>query len=169
MKNYLCILAAAALLASCGDKTTETADTASPSPPANENVITAESKPVVVTDEKSGSFTVDARSDFGATFQNASATQATFEFNAKGQWSFAAAAGMFGPDGAGAPAGPNFILPGAGSFALVAKRDDGTVQSVGKHGTLTLKPKETVSFAMNEVPGSFGDNRGSLIVDWTKK
>jgi hypothetical protein len=123
----------------------------------------------VVTVQTGGSFTVDAKFDPGATFRNGSATQATFEFAAKGEWSFAAAAGMLGPGGADAPASPNSILPGARSFALVARRDDGTVEFAGNQYRVNLKPNETISFCMNEVSGSFGDNRGSLTVTWSKK
>jgi hypothetical protein len=163
MKNYLCLLAAAALLIGCGQNT-DVADKAAPPP---EPYIS--STPVVVAGQNSGTFTVDARSDPGATFENNSAAEATFEFAAKGQWSFAEAAGMLGPNGADAPAGANFVLPGVRSFALVAKRADGTVQLLGERSTLTLKPNETISFCMNEMSGTFGDNRGSLTVQWSKK
>lgn len=161
MKIHLPILASAALLTGCGQNT-DVADTR-----VEEPYVTT--TPVVVTEQNGGSFTVDARYDPGATFQNGSARQAVFEFAAKGEWSFAAAAGMLGPGGADAPAGPNSVLPGARSFALVAKRDDGTVEFAGDRYTVTLKPNETISFCMNEVPGSFDDNRGSLTVQWSKK
>ena len=161
MKRYLPILASAALLTGCGQNT-DVADTG----PEEPYVSTT---PVVVTEQNNGSFTVDARYDPGATFQNGSATQAVFEFAAKGEWSFAAAAGMLSCNGADDPAGPNSVLPGARSFALVARRDDGTVEFAGDRYAVSLKPNETISFCMNEVSGSFGDNRGSLVVNWSKK
>jgi hypothetical protein len=161
MTRYLSILASAALLTGCGQNT-DMPDSGSEEP----NVSTSS---VVVTEQTGGIFTVDAKFDPGATFRNGSATAATFEFAAKGEWSFAAAAGMLGPGGADAPASPNSILPGARSFALVARRDDGTIEFVGDRYTAILKPSETISFCMNEVSGSFGDNRGSLVVTWSKK
>ena len=161
MKKYLSIVASAVLLTGCS-KTTDTADTALEEP----NASTTQ---VISAEQHSGSFTVPARSDPGATFQNGSADEVMFEFSAKGEWSFAAAAGMLGPGGADAQAGPNSILPGARSFALVAKRADGNVEFAGDRYTARLKPKECISFSMNDVSGSFGDNRGSLTVTWTKK
>lgn len=161
MKRYLPILASAALLTGCGENT-DLAETPYEEP-------RAATTPIVVKDEKDGSFTVDAKFDPGATFQNASANEATFEFTARGEWSFATGAGMLSPSGADARANPNFLLPGARSFAMVSKREDGTVEFAGEHCIIKLKPKETVSFAMNEVMGSFGDNRGALSVKWSAK
>src|SRR2546421_227486 len=83
-------------------------------------------------------------SDLGATFRNASGAHATFEFAAKGEWSFAPAAGMLGPGRAHAPLGPNSILPGAHSFALVARRDDGTIEFAGDRDSVSLKANETI-------------------------
>jgi hypothetical protein len=160
MKICLLILASAVLLTGCGPNT-DMADRGSDEP-------YAAATPVVVTEQSGGSFTVDARHDPGATFRNGTATSTVFEFAAKGEWSFAAAAGMLGPGGADAPASPNSILPGARSFALVARRDDGTVEFAGDRYTVSLKPNETISFCMNEVSGSFDDNRGSLTVQWSK-
>jgi hypothetical protein len=161
MKIYLPILASAALLTGCGQNT-DVADTRVEEP----YVTTA---PVIVTDQESGTFTVDARSDPGATFQNGSSGEVTFEFIAKGEWSFAADAGMLGPSGADAPAGPNYLLPKARSFGMVAKLDDGNVEFAGDRYRARLKPKESISFSMNDVSGSFGDNRGSLTVRWSKE
>jgi hypothetical protein len=169
MKNYLCILAAAALLASCGDKTTDVADTASASPPANENITTTENMPVVVTTEASGTFSVDARSDAGASFENKADTESRLAFAAKGLWSFAPAGGLLGPSGADAPAANTFFLPGAHSFGLVAKRGDGTFVYIGDGAELTLKPHEVIFFLMNDIKGGAADNRGSLKVTWTRK
>jgi hypothetical protein len=160
MKIYLPILASAALLTGCGQNT-DVADTRVEEPYVS-------TTPVVVTDQSGGSFTVDARSDPGATFQNGSSVEATFEFIAKGEWSFAAAAGMLGPGGADAPAGPNYLLPKARSFGLVVKLDNGDVEFAGDRYRARLKPKEGISFSMNELSGSFGDNRGSLTVQWSK-
>ena len=168
MKNYLCILAAAALLASC-DKTTDTADTASPSAPVNENITTTENMPVVVTTEANGTFSVDARSDAGASFENKADGESKFAFAAQGLWSFAPAGGLLGPSGADAPAANTFLLPGAHSFALVAKRGDGTVVYIGDRAELTLKPHEIIFFLMNDIKGGASDNRGSLKVTWTRK
>jgi hypothetical protein len=161
MKNCLLFLMSVALLTGCGQNT-DIADTSSEEP----YILTT---PIVAKEQKSGDFTVDARSDPGATFQNGSAYKATFEFDAKGEWSFADGAGMLGPGGAAAPASPNSILPLAPSFAMVAKREDGTVEFAGDRYAATLNPKESISFSMNEVSGSFGDNRGSLTVNWVKR
>lgn len=160
MKKYFSILASALLSTGCGQKT----DIASFGPEEPYDLST----PVIVREQESGTFTVSARSDPGTIFQNGTANEAVFEFIAKGEWSFAAAAGMLGPGGADAEAGPNYILPGARSFALVARRDHGTIEFVADRYRVALKPHESILFSMNEVSGSFGDNRGSLNVSWIR-
>ena len=161
MKRYFSILVSALLSTGCGQNT-DMSDSGSEEPYDL-------STPVIVTEQESGTFTVSARSDPGTTFRNGSANEAIFEFIAKGEWSFAAAAGMLGPGGADAEAGPNSILPGARSFALVARRDHGTIEFVGDRYRAALKPHESILFSMNEVSGSFGDNRGALTISWTMK
>jgi hypothetical protein len=161
MKKCLWLLASAVVLAGCGEHT----DVADNTPEEPRTGTT----PAVASGEKSGTFTVNAKFDPGATFQNASANEELFEFIAKGEWSFAPGAGMLSPNGADVRGNPNYLLPGARSFAMVAKREDGTVEFAGDRCMIRLKPKETVTFAMNEAMGSFGDNRGSLTVDWSVK
>ena len=128
MKKCLSILMSAAFLIGCGQNT-DISDTAAEEP----YVLTT---PVIATQQESGTFTVSARTDPGVTFQNGSANEATFEFIAKGEWSFAAEAGMLGPGGADAPAGMNYILSGARSFSLVATRADGRVEFAGDRYTV---------------------------------
>jgi hypothetical protein len=161
MKKCLWLWAGVAVLTGCG-KHTDVVDNT----PEEPRVSTT---PVVVSQEKSGTFTVEANFDPGATFQNASETEETFEFTTQGEWTFAVGAGMLSPSGADDPASANFVLPGARSFAMVAKREDGTIEFAGELFITRLKPNETVSFSMNETMGSFGDNYGSLTVHWSIK
>lgn len=161
MKNAVILFASIAFLAGC-DQHTDMEETAFEEPEASTSAM-------ALDDLKSGRFVVDAKTDPGAKFENGFAGETVFEFEAKGEWSFAVKAGMLGPGGADAEAGANHILPGARIFALVAKREDGTVEFVGDRYSVSLKPNESISFSMNEASGSFGDNRGSLSVNWSAK
>lgn len=159
IKECLAILTLAALITGCGNKTDlDDLESEEPQPSAT---------PIIVADREDGVFTVEAKSNPGVTFQNGPDV-ATFEFEAKGQWSFAVNAGVLGPGGGDAPAGPEYLLPGSRSFALVAARDNGSVEFAGDRYEVRLNPKEVIAFSMNEVPGCFGDNRGSLTVKWAK-
>ena len=153
-------------MAACDQKSDSSAGTASPAE-TNSKAGPIVNSSVIVTDQASGNFTVDARSA-GATFENRSGQDATFAFRAQGEWSFAPGAGPLGPSGASSPASKNFLLPGANSFGLVAKRGDGSYTHVGDGAELLLKSNEVISFAMNDITGGTGDNRGSLNVEWTK-
>lgn len=166
MKRYLQFLAAV-LLAACDQKSDSSAGTTSPAD-ANSPAASPIVSNVVVTTQTSGNFTIDARSD-ATTFENRSDQAATFVFKAQGQWSFAPAAQLFGPAGVNAPAPTGYVLPGANSFELVAKRGDKTYTHVGDGVELTLKPGEVISFVMNDLAGGLADNRGSIKVEWTKK
>jgi hypothetical protein len=167
MRNCLIFLAAITLTA-CGQKSDSSRGTLSP-PETNENAASPVTvSNVIVTTQTSGNLTVDARSD-ATTFENRSDQANTFVFKAHGEWSFAPGAGPLGPSGASSPAPKNFLLPGANSFELVAKRGDGTYTRVGDSTELTLNPHEIISFAMNDIIGGLPDNRGSLTIDWSKK
>jgi len=162
------LLWAALLLAACDHKSDSSAGTATPAE-INSPAGPVISSNVIVTTQTSGNFTVDARSEGAATFENRSDQPATFVFKAQGQWSFAPGAGALGPSGASSPAPSNFLLPGANSFELVAKREKGNYTHIGDGTELTLQPHETISFAMNDITGGAADNRGALKVEWTKK
>jgi hypothetical protein len=166
IKNYVCLVGIV-LLVGC-DQKTKNADS-NVSMPKDEAIIEAPNRPVVVIDEKNGNFTVDAKSGTGATFENKADHESTFTFAAKGLWSFAPAAGLLGPVGADSPATTSYLMPGARSFALVAKRGDGTFAYVGDGTDLTLKPHEVISFLMNDLKEGAVDNRGSLQITWTRK
>ena len=167
MKKCLLFLAVV-LMAACDQKSDSSAGTASPSETNSKTVVPIVNSSVIVTDQKSGNFAVDARSD-ATTFENRSGQDAIFAFKAQGEWSFAPGAGPLGPSGASSPAAKNFLLPGANSFELVAKRGDGSYTHVGDGAELLLKQNEVISFAMNDITGGMADNRGSLKIEWTKK
>jgi hypothetical protein len=158
-------LLAALLLTACDRKSDSSAGTLTPAD-INGPVVSSR---VIVTTQTSGNFTVDARSDSAATFENRSDRPATFVFKAEGQWSFAPGAAALGPSGASSPAPSGFLLPGANSFELVAKREKGNYTHVGDGIELTLQGHETISFAMNDIAGGMADNHGALKVEWAKK
>lgn len=124
--------------------------------------------PVAVGDQRSGSFRVDARSPNGVQFHNTSAQEATFEFTASGQWSFAPEAGMLSSTGVGSPAGRDYLLPGARCFGLIARQEDGSFVFIGDKAQVSLKPGASLFFIMNDLVNGFGDNRGALTVTWLK-
>jgi hypothetical protein len=117
-----------------------------------------------------GSFVFDGKAapDI-ATFDNDSDQAVTFSFSASGTWSWAPGGPQIGPSGAESPAAGNFFLPGARSFGLIAKRGDTSFQYIGEEAELTLKPREVISFLMNDVVGSSADNSGSLKISWIRK
>lgn len=120
--------------------------------------------------QSSGTFTFDAKSAPGmATFENESDQDATFGFSAQGSWSYATAATFSGPAGIETPAASSFYLPGARSFALIVRREDGSFQYIGDNADVKLKPHEAISFVMNDLVGGTMDNQGSLKISWTKK
>jgi hypothetical protein len=163
MKKCFLILACVGLLAACGRRT----DVATP--PTTSNFVEVDSAPVTVSDQTSGSFRVDSRSPNGVQFQNTSSQEAAFELSASGQWSFAPEAGMLGPTGVSSPASRDFLLPGARSFALIARQEDGAFVYIGDKAQMNLKPGASLFFIMNDLLNGFGDNRGSLTVSWLKK
>lgn len=112
---------------------------------------------------------MDAKTDKGTLFENKSFKAESILFAATGDWSFAPAAGILGPDGAGAIAPKGFVLPGAKSFSLIVRRGTGAAEAVGTKSVLVLQPGEIVYFLMNELEGSFTDNRGSVIVTWARQ
>jgi hypothetical protein len=163
MKKHLLILAGAALLGACEQATDITV------PPTTKNVLEIDSTPVSVLDQPGGRFQVDSRTPEGARFQNTTAEEATFEFIASGRWSFTPEAGLFSAAGLEAPATKEFIMPGGRSFALVARREDGTCVFIGEKGEVRVKPGTSLVFLMNDLLDGFGDNRGALTVEWSKK
>jgi hypothetical protein len=167
MHKYLVFCATMLLFAACEQEPENVAATPTPSAVEKSSVTTDAS--ANYTDEPKGTFTVDAKTERGTLFENKSTKEQTITLIAKGEWSFAPAAGMVGADGAAAIAAANFLLPGTSSFALIVKRGDGTFEKVGAKSTLTLKPGEIVYFMMNELRGGFADNRGSLSVSWAKQ
>jgi hypothetical protein len=136
-------------------------------PPTGDDSTTAENTPVATGEQSNGTFRVSATTSEGKRFQNTTSQSATFKFTASGQWSFATAAGMVGPNGFGSVADNSFLLPGKSSFGLIARQEDGTYAYIGDEGQLTLRPGASVFFAMND--NAFSDNRGSLLVKWSKE
>lgn len=166
--KHVLLLLAAILLMACDQQSDSSVGSTSPARTNLETSAPIVESTVIVTDQSSGNFILDARSN-GATFLNQSGEHATFVFKAEGQWSFAHGAGPLGPSGANSPAPQNFLLPGANSFGLVAKRGDGGSVYVGDGSELTLAPDELASFAMNDITGGLTDNRGSLKIEWYKR
>jgi hypothetical protein len=117
-----------------------------------------------------GSFRFDATAGPGmATFDNASDQPVTFHFSATGTWTCASGGPQVGPAGSDARAPDTFYLPGANTFALIAKRGDASFQYIGETAKLTLNPREVISFLMNDSVGATGDNSGSLQISWAKE
>lgn len=125
---------------------------------------------VVAGEQSSGSFKIDGSSESGmATFENDSDRNTAVNFSAEGKWSYASAGPFKGPAGNGDSAPRDFVLPGAPSFGLIARRPDGSFQFIGERAELTLKSHEVISFMMNDIVGGAADNRGSLNIFWTRK
>ncbi len=126
--------------------------------------------------EDKGSFDVCANDKKGTKFTNPKNEPIRITFRANGNW--IAQPGRSGGDGSINAKGylkedgetpiyyqksmePQF--PGA---SLIVRRKDQSYQNVGKEGTLTLSPKETVEFLMNDVVDLYNDNDGKLTVKW---
>ena len=135
--------------------------------PTFDDCAAVENTPVATGEQSNGMFRVSGTTREGTQFQNTTRKPATFKFTASGQWSFASAAGMVGPNGIDSIADNSFLVPDKNKFGLIARQQDGTYVYIGDEGEVSLKPGASAFFGMND--NGFSDNRGSLVVKWSKE
>src|SRR2546423_11452878 len=108
MKTHILLGTMAILLAACDEKTNTTPTTQQPLSSTDPVLTTS----VVVTDQTSGGFEIDARSD-RSTFENKSDQPAPFVFKAGGKWTWAVDGAMVAPHGVKTrAAGKGYYFPG---------------------------------------------------------
>jgi hypothetical protein len=117
-----------------------------------------------------GSFRVGARWVDGQVIPNGSSRYLTVELIASGRWNHDPSSWYsYGPQGNGEVAPSNLRLPGhlGGRVgALIVRRGNGRFEHVGRRRTITLAPGERVWFMINDHPHGYGDNSGTIHVDW---
>lgn len=118
----------------------------------------------------SGQLSIPCNSETGGEFTNTQSSDITFKFTPSGRFSVAS----FLPECT--PAGLKDFkyqsvmkYPNNTSFALLAvsKQTGAVVAEVGQETTLVVKPGETLIFILNDMPGSYSDNTGSITVNWS--
>ena len=82
-------------------------------------------------------------------------------FEARGRWSSGNWTG--GPEGDSAIAGNGYLVPGAHAYSLVGKLGDQAFE-IGRGGTFVAQQAGELMLSMNDVPGVFWDNSGSVQV-----
>lgn len=110
-------------------------------------------------------FTVQAADEVGTAFTVPEGkTQCTF--TATGTWKWDAPSPAVTPDGGG-PAYSGFRIPTGNAFGLIMQRADNTLEHTGASRTVDVSGNEVLHFMMNDVPGAYSDNSGSLSVSWS--
>src|SRR2546423_8059767 len=120
MKTHILLGTMAILLAACDEKTNTTPTTQQPLS-STDPVLTSS---VVVTDQTSGGFEIDVRSD-SSTVENKSNQPATFVFKAEGTWAGGVDGALGAPDGGTTRLpGKSYHFPGAPRFSLLGQGAD---------------------------------------------
>jgi hypothetical protein len=121
-----------------------------------------------------GQLTIPCSAETGVEFTNTQGADVTFKFTPSSD-SFSLATDFVLES---TPAGIKDFkyqsamkYPKNTSFALLAvsKQTGAVLAEVGKETTLVLKPGETLIFLLNDVPGCYNDNTGSVTVKWSAK
>lgn len=137
----------------------------SPSPPETTSSSSSET-----SSTNSGNFEVRAVSEEGVPFVNPKDSSARIQFNAEGAWSTkpGLVESFTSPEGYKSSRFPDYLCGlNADAGALVAKLQDGNCIYVGEEKIITLAPKETIRFYINDSPGLYENNQGLLIVRWS--
>jgi hypothetical protein len=128
--------------------------------------ITAER---TIATEQSGMIVVRANSALGTRFRNTDAKPLIMEVFANGRWSINGGTSYCGP--AGYPearsATNDYRLPGKPLGALIVRRGSGEYEFVGGNRTIRLESRESVYFGQNDNDGGYGDNVGTVKIEWT--
>src|SRR5262249_39418754 len=85
----------------------------------------------------------------------------TLRIRAAGEWSNVATGGYVGPQGYSSGAYPGTQLPGAPLAALIARIGNSLV-NVEPARIIEVRSRGRLSLGMNDVPGTFSDNRGKV-------
>ena len=105
---------------------------------------------------------VPARLEAGVPFKNRLTGSATYSVIAYGQWTTSADRQWSDARGVPSECGSTCPAPKANDQVLVAKRSSKATEVIGIDGQLTLDPGETVTFAVNDDRGGYGDNIGEM-------
>ena len=138
-----------------------------PSPKLSET--TPSSSPETLS-TNSGNFEVRAVSEEGIPFVNPRDSSTRIRFHSEGAWSTkpGLVESFTSPAGYTSTRFPDYLCGlNADAGALVAKLQDGNCIHVGEEKVITLAPKETIRFYINDSPGLYENNQGLLIVRWS--
>lgn len=117
-------------------------------------------------------FKVYATSPKGTRFTNNQSSTKTYNFFAKGTWSYnPGVKKKYGAEGdTDYTKAKGYKLPGVAEGSLIVRRQNGSYQYVGAEKALTLDAVESVWFTINEANEGQGekynDNTGFLTVEW---
>ena len=120
--------------------------------------------------EKTTTFDVDIKSPSGTPFKNAFAQEVSFKVSATGTWKPANWEGVDCTTAGweGFEYQNQMKYPNNNSFALLAVdvETNTVLAELGSETTLVLKPSQTITFVVNDIPGNDGyqDNTGHLSV-----
>jgi hypothetical protein len=120
--------------------------------------------------ELNGQLTIPCSAETGVEFTNTQGADVTFKFTPSGSFSVATFLPNCTPAGLKDFKYQNLMkYPNNTSFALLAvsKQTGAVVAEVGQETTLVLKPGETLILILNDVPGCYSDNIGSITVKWS--
>lgn len=117
-----------------------------------------------------GQIEIPSSSDTGVEFTNTQSSDVTFKLTPSGTFSPASFLPECTAAGMKEFTEQNLMkYPQNTSFALLAvnKQTGAVVAEVGQETTLVVKPGETLIFIINDVPGCYSDNIGTLTVKWS--
>lgn len=128
--------------------------------------------PIVCPPEAlAGQIIVPSNAINGVDFTNPTDRELTFTFSPSGNWKPATWADCTAAGWKDFAYQGDMKYPNNNSFALLAvnKQTNTVVAEVAVEMTIVLKPGETLTFLVNDIPTFYDDNTGSLVVNWSAK
>jgi hypothetical protein len=116
----------------------------------------------------SGQLEVPAINEAGVDLTNPIETEAKIKLTPSGTWSVKEGEEVTAAGKAGAELLDHLTYPNNTPYSLVAvdKGSGVAIAEVGGETVITLQPGQTVAFKINDEPGWYWDNKGSIAVDW---
>lgn len=118
-----------------------------------------------------GQFQVPVTAPQGIDFSNTTGVAKSYTFRPSGNWKPAAWADCTAAGWKDFAYQWSMQYPNQNSFALLAvnKQTNTVVAELAVEMTIVLKPGETLTFLVNDLPSCYDDNIGNLIINWSAK
>lgn len=117
----------------------------------------------------SGKFEVPANSEDGVALMNNSSRDASVNITPSGSWKNGPNKASFSSAGDATYAKAGMKHPQNTAFSLLAINPiTNIVQEIYTPTVIAIKPGESLIFRMNDAPGAYGNNVGSITVNWSE-